>query len=239
MGCYTPKSEAHSHWKMNYPTPPLKNEASFWEVIPRKNRKLLLISVFHFFLFAIWLPHGQHWTVIEGTGSLTRCYSLCHHEDHREPCNKFLIERPPYFAHVLAKVHVRNFKEPSSPTHVLHTCRKPWLSSATVISTFLLSKSLPSFNLAFTLVTLPFLHVLLLHKNSVEWQQYLSSMWFSPVGWSHLHLLKFFPINTMLSKASQRQDISGILFGRQIALQFWWNLGEAAPSFWRASYFFL
>ena len=140
-GCHTPKSEAHSHWKMNYHTPPLKNEASFWEVIPRKNRKLLLISVFHFFLFAIWLPHGQHWTVIEGTGSLTRCYSLCHHEDHREPCNKFLIEKPPYFAHVLAKVPVRFFKEPPSPTHVLHT----WVGDCHLLLSFLHFHSLNHF----------------------------------------------------------------------------------------------
>ena len=26
-----------------------------------------------FFVAANWLPHGQHWAIIEGTASLTRC----------------------------------------------------------------------------------------------------------------------------------------------------------------------
>ena len=46
--------------------------------------------VLTFFLTAIWLPHGQLWAIIEGTASLTQCYSLrftfsTRVQGHREP----------------------------------------------------------------------------------------------------------------------------------------------------------
>ena len=38
-----------------------------------KNGKATGPSVFFLFSSAIWLSHGQLWTIIEGTSSLNRC----------------------------------------------------------------------------------------------------------------------------------------------------------------------
>ena len=50
------------------------------------------LAKYVFFLTDIWLPHGQLSAILEGTASLTRCWSLCFvhiwPEGHGEPHNK-------------------------------------------------------------------------------------------------------------------------------------------------------
>ena len=93
------KPSPYLHWKMTPPHSPLKNEASFWEITPRKKkpkyRKLLLIYAFHFicYLAAPWptlchyqgdSPDVNHFVFIN--------FRL---EGHREPRNESLLGRPP------------------------------------------------------------------------------------------------------------------------------------------------